>query len=198
VLCPRAAANAPKLTHWLCVRTPALGAVVAGSKTFSLMPPADLYRMRLRRYGLATYEPCSSSGSRGEESGAGARTEQTTSSAVALQPVLDPAGQQVLWSSVQPEADTPAAAEPTTVAAAESAAAAATQEGAAEPAQNLFSDPSLPPPLRVTVRAGETLYLPAMWWHQVRLPTCLPACLAVCLRQGPARCLPTITRLPRG
>ena len=24
-----------------------------------------------------------------------------------------------------------------------------------------------PPPLRVTVRAGEVLYLPALWWHQV-------------------------------
>ena len=83
------------------------------------MPPADVYRMRLRRYCLATYQPFSSSGDgggggdtgRGKEGGAGPHTEQLPGgAAVALQPVLDPAGQQVLWSSVQPEADTPAAA----------------------------------------------------------------------------------------
>lgn len=30
-----------------------------------------------------------------------------------------------------------------------------------------FSDPSLPPPLRCEVAAGEVLYLPAGWWHHV-------------------------------
>jgi hypothetical protein len=32
----------------------------------------------------------------------------------------------------------------------------------------LFFDPDLPAPLHVEVNAGETLYLPAMWW--VMLP----------------------------
>ncbi len=31
--------------------------VVAGSKTFTLLPPADIFRMRLRQYASATYKP---------------------------------------------------------------------------------------------------------------------------------------------
>lgn len=31
--------------------------VVAGSKTFTLLPPADIFRMRLRQYASATYVP---------------------------------------------------------------------------------------------------------------------------------------------
>lgn len=31
----------------------------------------------------------------------------------------------------------------------------------------LYSDPELPKPLRITVRPGELLYLPSLWWHQV-------------------------------
>lgn len=30
-----------------------------------------------------------------------------------------------------------------------------------------YFDPSLPRPYRVTVKAGEVLYLPSLWWHQV-------------------------------
>ncbi|KAL3150254.1 hypothetical protein ABBQ32_000107 [Trebouxia sp. C0010 RCD-2024] len=30
-----------------------------------------------------------------------------------------------------------------------------------------YFDPLLPKPFRVTVRAGEVLYLPSLWWHQV-------------------------------
>lgn len=30
-----------------------------------------------------------------------------------------------------------------------------------------YFDPVLPKPLRVTVKAGEILYLPSLWWHQV-------------------------------
>lgn len=50
----------PLLCSWLAFTAvqsvlPCLArcAVVAGSKTFTLMPPADLYRMRLRRYTQA-------------------------------------------------------------------------------------------------------------------------------------------------
>ena len=32
-----------------------------------------------------------------------------------------------------------------------------------------FWDPALPPPLRCEVHAGEVLYLPAGWYHQVWL-----------------------------
>lgn len=31
----------------------------------------------------------------------------------------------------------------------------------------LYSDPELPKPMRVTVRPGEVLFLPSLWWHQV-------------------------------
>ena len=31
-----------------------------------------------------------------------------------------------------------------------------------------FDDPALPPPLVCRVAAGEVLYLPAGWWHQVQ------------------------------
>lgn len=46
------------------------------------------------------------------------------------------------------------------------------EEGSEGPGQrlwdpDLFNDPQLPPPIKVTVKAGEALYLPAMWWHHV-------------------------------
>lgn len=111
------------------------------------------------------------------------------SGSVPLAPVLDPSGETVLWSSVPPAPDAKAAA-----AAATAAAAAAAVNGAAgngvrfavpdledstasvgsgkEQGQqlwdpDLFNDPQLPPPIKVTVKAGEALYLPAMWWHHV-------------------------------
>lgn len=34
--------------------------------------------------------------------------------------------------------------------------------------QSFFEVPTLPPPLRCEVAAGEVLYLPAGWWHHVK------------------------------
>lgn len=219
--------------------------VVAGSKTFTLLPPADIFRMRLRQYASATYKPqgegaadqvgCSRFG-RGHTScnmfAAGAyksgaqlvqlsltwwlrphRTlcqpqmqEAVVSGTVPLAPVLDPSGETVLWSSIPPAPDAKAAAAAATTAApasgpaagaggATTGAAAANgvrfaipdledssaggssaspldEEGSEGPGQrlwdpDLFNDPQLPPPIKVTVKAGEALYLPAMWWHHV-------------------------------
>lgn len=40
--------------------------------------------------------------------------------------------------------------------------------GAGLPGLSFFEDPALPAPLRCEVAAGEVLYLPAGWWHQVQ------------------------------
>lgn len=103
------------------------------------------------------------------------------SGAVPLVPVPSPSGETVLWSSIPPAPDAKAAAAARAHAAAAAAAgvpapedssagaAAAAEEGEGRGLfeQELFSDPQLPPPIKVTVKAGEALYLPAMWWHQV-------------------------------
>ncbi|PRW58748.1 jmjC domain-containing 7 isoform X1 [Chlorella sorokiniana] len=168
-------------------------AVVAGSKTFTLLPPADIYRMRLRQYASATYQP---------QGGAAADQEAVVSGAVPLTPVLDPTGETVLWSSIPPAPDAkPAAAgaaaaatvaagiapgsgpatgngvrfavpDPENSRAAGAASPSASEASSEGPGQqlwdpDLFNDPQLPPPIKVTVKAGEALYLPAMWWHHV-------------------------------
>ncbi len=113
------------------------------------------------------------------------------SGTVPLAPVLDPSGETVLWSSVPPAPDAKAAAAAGTAGAAAAAAAAGSAAGngvrfAVPDAEDstasvgcgeeegqrlwdpdLFNDPQLPPPIKVTVKAGEALYLPAMWWHHV-------------------------------
>ena len=60
-----------------------------------------------------------------------------------------------------PDGPGPAAEEAPTSAAANSC-----REGLLL-SRDLFSNPSLPRPIRVTVGPGELLYLPAIWWHQV-------------------------------
>jgi hypothetical protein len=223
--------------------------VVAGSKTFVMLPPSDVFRMRLRKYPLATYAP---------QAGTAGR----------LAAVLHGLGEEVLWSSVQPEdcwdcensrgslgADaestvaTPSQPNGRTKPPGASCGNTCREAGAArqrrsccctkgggiecggmleqpgerqggasgepggsggddggdcgcsggssgndgsgsgcsrlsgpptqappsEPtttssgcwAGDLFASPDLPRPIRVTVRPGELLYLPAMWWHQV-------------------------------
>ena len=114
-----------------------LYAVVAGAKAFTLLPPSDAWRMKLKNYPVATYQT----------SGGAAELEHTPLAhlpKLQLQPVLHSPPERVLWSSVQPDQ----------------------HEGIA-----CAECPGLEP-LRVTVSAGEVLYLPAMWWHQVgrRLP----------------------------
>ncbi|KAI3438998.1 hypothetical protein D9Q98_001410 [Chlorella vulgaris] len=139
-------------------------AMVAGSKTFKLLPPSDMYRMRMKQYRLATYKPggtCEPANSC-EPSPAGISREESLdtltavlSGSVPLEPVVEQPAQHVLWSSVPP---TPVN---------ESGGAGALAADAAGNACDLFEDPSLPAPICVTVHAGETLYLPARWWHQV-------------------------------
>lgn len=150
--------------------------MVAGSKTFTLLPPAEVYRMRLRQYNTATYRPV---GARAADADAMA----VANGALPLRPQLDPAGETVLWSSVPPEPEQAAArAASAARAAARTAAGEAADGGGGEGAEegaeedeeeeepfDLFNDPQLPPPLKVTVKAGEALYLPAMWWHHVRI-----------------------------
>ncbi|GBF99754.1 hypothetical protein Rsub_12529 [Raphidocelis subcapitata] len=63
-----------------------------------------------------------------------------------LQPVVDTCKRRVTWSAVDPHPDDPAAA------------------AARFPH---FWDPSLPRPLVAELRAGDVLYLPAMWHHYV-------------------------------
>lgn len=46
----------PETSPSLCI-SPLHCQVVAGSKTFTLLPPADIFRMRLRQYASATYKP---------------------------------------------------------------------------------------------------------------------------------------------
>ncbi|KAI7840470.1 hypothetical protein COHA_005772 [Chlorella ohadii] len=149
-------------------------AVVAGSKTFTLLPPADIFRMRLRQYASATYKPQGSDA---------ASQEAVVSGSVLLAPVLDPSGETVLWSSVPPAPDAKAAAAAGTAAngavgngvrfaipdAEDNTASVGCGEEQGQRLwdPDLFNDPQLPPPIKVTVKAGEALYLPAMWWHHV-------------------------------
>lgn len=153
-------------------------AVIAGSKTFTLLPPADIFRMALRQYPSATYRPAGTASTAAADDAVDAAVAR---GALPLHPVPDASGDRVLWTSLPPGPD--------------AAAAAARGEGAAPagpawaPGMDLFNDPQLPPPIRVTVKAGEALYLPAMWWHQVRR-ACGPA------MAGGARPQPAQGRLP--
>ena len=118
----------------------------------TLLPPSDVWRMKLRRYPVATFRP----------PGGAAELERTPLAALPrlqLEPVLHCPSERVLWSSVQPGAHG-------SIACAECAGLE---------------------PLRVTVAAGEVLYLPAMWWHQV---------CACCLRRPALPCLHAVTCLP--
>ncbi|KAL4434322.1 hypothetical protein ABPG75_000763 [Micractinium tetrahymenae] len=143
-------------------------AVVAGSKTFTLMPPADLYRMRLKQYSQATYRPVGVAAPPDSREA----VEAVASGAAPLAPVLHEPGEHVLWSSVLPAPDMRAQQQQQQRRRAASGGSGGSGCGAmtapaAAPGHDLFSDPSLPPPLVVTVKAGEALYLPAKWWHQV-------------------------------
>lgn len=105
------------------------------------------------------------------------------SGSVLLAPVLDPSGETVLWSSVPPAPDAKAAAAAGTAAngavgngvrfavpdAEDNTASVGCGEEQGQRLwdPDLFNDPQLPPPIKVTVKAGEALYLPAMWWHHV-------------------------------
>ena len=65
-----------------------------------------------------------------------------------LQIVPSPDGEQVMWSPIE-----------------DLASEDSNEEYKRQ--HPTYFDPWLPKPFRVTVRAGEILYLPSLWWHQV-------------------------------
>ena len=101
-------------------------AVIAGEKTFTLLPPCDIHRMHLAQYPVAACHD----------------TE------LGLQLVPSPAGEHVQWSPIED-------------------LATGTCSNEYQQQYSAYFDPLMPKPLRITVRAGEVLYLPSLWWHQV-------------------------------
>lgn len=97
--------------------------------------------------------------------------EAVASGAAPLSPVPHDPPEHVLWSSVLPSQDMQRVQrqrqQRKETGGCKGEAQSGLAGGAAAPVNDLFSDPSLPPPLVVTVKAGEALYLPAKWWHQV-------------------------------
>ena len=65
-----------------------------------------------------------------------------------LRTVPSPDGEQVLWSPIEDLASNNSSEE-------------------YKQQHPAYFDPLLPKPFRVTVKAGEVLYLPSLWWHQV-------------------------------
>lgn len=126
-------------------------AVVCGYKTFRLLPPTDAYRLALRRFPVATFSPGAAADGEG---GSGRGVPQQ------LEPVLHQPAQQILWSSILPQPLARSSHGPETGGAGDAS-------GPARAAADFLNDPSLPPPLQVTVGPGEVLYLPACWWHEV-------------------------------
>lgn len=101
-------------------------AVITGEKTFTLLPPSDVYRMHLAHYPVAT----------------------CCDTAQGLQIIPSPDCEPVLWSPIE-----------------DLASRGCSDEYKLQ--HSAYFDPLLPKPFRVTVRAGEILYLPSLWWHQV-------------------------------
>lgn len=116
--------------------------VVTGEKVFELRPPADVWGMRLRRFPVAMYA-CGADGSV-EGAGVGGEWEDRR-----LRPCMHDPEESIVWPDLAP-------------CRLESSPADEPSEGGTG-----THIPHFPPPLRVTVHAGEVLYLPAHWWHSV-------------------------------
>ena len=101
-------------------------AVIAGKKTFTLLPPADAYRLAIQEYPVAQYTA----------------TGQDLRSCE-LELTRKEASESVRWSSIDPN------------------------DGDKLDEYPLFHDTNLPKPIKVTVNAGEVLYLPSLWHHYV-------------------------------
>lgn len=116
--------------------------VVAGVKHFALLPPADGWRMGVRSFPQA-------------------RWAETVGSGLELRPT----GDAVLWSTAPPafQAESPGPGAGASGGDGPADGAAATH--VAPPPYYAASD--LPAPIHVSVRPGQTLYLPAGWWHCV-------------------------------
>lgn len=116
-----------------------LFAVISGSKTFTLLPPADVFRLAIAEYPVARYE---------------AQGSDLRCCTLELKPQSPE--QKVRWCPIDPND---------------------TRRRADYP---LFFDPELPECVRVTVNAGEVLYLPSLWHHYVQqAPGPQGVCIAV-------------------
>ncbi|CAN6218131.1 unnamed protein product [Urochloa humidicola] len=112
-------------------------AVVSGEKHFLLLPPTEHHRLYIRDYPAAHYV------AEEEEKDAEGEHQQL----MRLKLEMEDPERIVPWSSVDPCPGTP-------------------EEMAAQvSAFPLYFDG--PAPIRCTVRAGEMLYLPSMWFHHV-------------------------------
>jgi jumonji domain-containing protein 7 len=107
--------------------------VIAGAKTFTLLPPTDAAFLHVTRCAPVRYAHCDAacSGGGARECAAWTWQEEGGGEGGAAAPVP--------WVAVDPDAPDLAA----------------------------FPRFAHASPLRCTLRAGETLYLPALWYHQV-------------------------------
>uniref|UniRef100_A0A1D1Z657 JmjC domain-containing protein 7 n=1 Tax=Anthurium amnicola TaxID=1678845 RepID=A0A1D1Z657_9ARAE len=116
-----------------------LYAVVTGEKHFLLLPPTDVHRLYVRPFPAAHYVPAAT----GAEADA---DEELLEQGLRLE--LEEPRREVPWCSVDPYPRTPQEA-----------------SRAREQFPLYFQGPQ---PFRCTVRAGDILYLPTMWFHHVR------------------------------
>lgn len=131
-----------------------LAVVVRGTKTFTLYPPHEAFRLGLEPFAAARWEK--------EEEGGDGR--------LVARPLPAPPAQPVLWTALDPSLQSKARK-----GCPQSKAELERQRGryplafggAAGEGGNLRRR-RLPPPIEVEVRAGQGLYLPAFWWHHVR------------------------------
>lgn len=125
--------------------------MVRGNKTFRLLPPMDAYRMRLKRWRMATYQP---------EDPSDAQDDRPVSKLATLRliPVLHEPLETILWSSVLPQTD-----DGRKVYCTDNCDTTSTMLGDVLDS----SSDDLPEPLVVTIGPGEILYLPSCWWHEV-------------------------------
>ncbi|KAL6770523.1 hypothetical protein ACKKBF_B31595 [Auxenochlorella protothecoides x Auxenochlorella symbiontica] len=121
--------------------------VVRGAKRFHLLAPADGWRMAVRRAEVHCWEAAGPGPQTGLE--------------------LRPTGETTAWSSVTPPGTGRGEAGIEAVVSRAAEAPGPGAPGANSDAPGHFADPFLPPPLEVEVGPGETLYLPAGWWHAV-------------------------------
>ena len=116
--------------------------VITGSKTFRMRPPADAYAMKLRKFSVARWQrPPNDS-----------QSDPPTSLSLSIldhESGEESGGEIVVWSSIMPSKND------------------LDDDREVQEAYEVTGMHRVPPPLEVTVQAGEMLYLPSGWWHEV-------------------------------